>query len=192
MGVLGLWSNNYADAIEYSRKAIEYGATASKIWLARALVLSGQPVEALEVYESWIIDMKEMGGLSFQIAHRIAYAYWINDLEEEAEYYFDREIEYCEGLIEKNRPWAQDYFAYYDLAAVYAFRGEKEKAYENLRKFNQVEEVRYQTVLLMKRDELFESIRNESEFQQILQDIETKYQALHERARQWLEDNEML
>jgi TolB-like protein len=192
MGVLGLWSNNYADAIEYSRKAIEYGATWSKVWLARALVLSGQPVEALEVYESWLIDMKEMGVLPFQLAHRIAYAYWINDLKEEAEYYFDRQIEYCKGLIEKNRPWAQDYFAYYDLAAVYAFRGEKEKAYENLRKFNQVEEVRYQMVLLMKRDELFESIRNEPEFQQILKDIETKYQALHERVRQWLEENEML
>jgi hypothetical protein len=44
----------------------------------------------------------------------------------------------------------------------------------------------------MKRDELFESIRNEPEFQQILKDIETKYQALHEQVRQWLEENEML
>ena len=61
----------------------------------------------------------------------------------------------------------------YFLASVYAFRGEKEKAYENLRIFNQAEEFRYPLVLLMKRDELFESIRNEPEFQQILLDIET-------------------
>ncbi|MCK5702704.1 MAG: hypothetical protein KAI29_16180, partial [Cyclobacteriaceae bacterium] len=191
-GAIGVLMYNYADGIEYSRKAVEYGNPASKVWLARALVQSGQPVEALQVYESFLIDMKEMGLLPFQLAHRIAYAYWINDLQDEAEYYFDRQIEYCKGLIEKNRPWAQNYLAYYDLAAVYAFRGEKEKAYENLRIFNQAEEFRYPLVLLMKRDELAESIRNEPEFQQILLDIETKYQALHERVRQWLVENDML
>jgi hypothetical protein len=39
---------------------------------------------------------------------------------------------------------------------------------------------------------LFDSIREEPEFQQIVKDIEAKYQAEHERVRQWLEENEML
>jgi hypothetical protein len=75
---------------------------------------------------------------------------------------------------------------------LYAFRGEKEKAYENLRIFNQIEEVPYWMPGLIRSDELFESIRDEPEFQQIVRDVEAKYQASHERVRQWLEGNDML
>ncbi len=41
-------------------------------------------------------------------------------------------------------------------------------------------------------DPLFDSIRDEPEFQQIVRDVEAKYQAEHERVRKWLEENEML
>jgi TolB-like protein/Tfp pilus assembly protein PilF len=140
VGGIRSYERNYTEAIEFLKKAIEYGYRFVKRDLARNLVLTGQTEEALEVYESWIIDMEERGVLPLQIAHRIAYAYWINGLEEEAEYYFDQQIEYCTRSIEGNRPLAQYHFAYYDLAAVYAFRGEKEKAFENLRKFNQAAE----------------------------------------------------
>ena len=44
----------------------------------------------------------------------------------------------------------------------------------------------------MNNDPLIESIRDESEFQQIVSEIEAKYQAEHERVRQWLEENDML
>jgi hypothetical protein len=45
---------------------------------------------------------------------------------------------------------------------------------------------------LFRIDPFFDSIRDEPEFQQILNDVEAKYQAEHERVRQWLEENEML
>ena len=45
---------------------------------------------------------------------------------------------------------------------------------------------------LVKTDPLFDSIRGEPEFQQIVPDVEAKYQAEHERVRQWLEENDML
>jgi hypothetical protein len=44
----------------------------------------------------------------------------------------------------------------------------------------------------IKTDPLFNSIRNEPEFQQIAKDIEAKYQAEHERVRKWLETQGML
>jgi len=47
-------------------------------------------------------------------------------------------------------------------------------------------------VMLIKTDPLFNSIRNEPEFQQIVKDIESKYQAEHERVRKWLQENKML
>jgi len=96
--------------------------------------------------------------------------------------------------IDLNRPYARRrLYAYYDLAAVYAFRGEKDKAYENLRIFNRNKRMPLWVVDAIKiSDPLFDSIREEPEFQQIVRDIEAKYQAEHERVRQWLEENDML
>ena len=39
----------------------------------------------------------------------------------------------------------------------------------------------------MKDDELFDSIRQDDRFQDLLLEMETKYQAEHERVRKWLE-----
>jgi hypothetical protein len=47
-------------------------------------------------------------------------------------------------------------------------------------------------VSLIKTDPLFDSIRNEPEFQQIVRDVETRYQAEHERVKKWLEEQGML
>jgi molybdopterin converting factor small subunit len=41
-------------------------------------------------------------------------------------------------------------------------------------------------------DPLFNNIRNEPEFQQIVREVEAKYQAEHERVKKWLEEQEML
>jgi hypothetical protein len=46
--------------------------------------------------------------------------------------------------------------------------------------------------MVPKHEPVFHSIRNEPEFQQIVKDYETKYQAEHERVLQWMEKNEML
>jgi molybdopterin converting factor small subunit len=37
---------------------------------------------------------------------------------------------------------------------------------------------------------LFDNIRAEPEFQQIVRDVEAKYQAEYERVRKWLEEND--
>jgi hypothetical protein len=47
-------------------------------------------------------------------------------------------------------------------------------------------------VSLIKHDPLFDSIRNEERFQMIIQNMEAKYQAEHERVRKWLEEQGML
>jgi hypothetical protein len=122
----------------------------------------------------------------------MGYSYWQNGYKEEAEYYFDDQINYCNRMIELGRLFAQSLFPYYDLAGVYAFRGEKDKAYKNLRIFNQRKTECLWMVMLIKTDPLFNSIRNEPEFQQIIRDVEAKYQAEHERVKKWLEGQRML
>ena len=50
---------NYADGIEYSRKAVEYGNPASKVWLARDLDFFPVKIEQYrkgELHLSMILD----------------------------------------------------------------------------------------------------------------------------------------
>ena len=47
-------------------------------------------------------------------------------------------------------------------------------------------------VITINYDPVFDSIRNDPEFQRIVRDIEAKYQAEYERVRKWLEENDMM
>jgi hypothetical protein len=97
-------------------------------------------------------------------------------------------LEYSKNDIELKRTWGQRLYPYYDIASIYAFRGDKEKAYKNLRIFNQRQSMPIWAVDFMKRDPLLNNIRNDPEFQQIVKDVESKYQAEHERVKKWLEE----
>jgi hypothetical protein len=95
-------------------------------------------------------------------------------------------------MIELGRYHYQDFHTFYNLAALHAFLGDKDKAYENLRLVNQRQRMPLYMIANIKNDPLFDSIRDEPEFQQIVRDVEAKYQAEHERVRKWLEENDML
>jgi len=176
---------NYAYAIDSTNLGV-------LSFMGTNYMLLGQHEESLVYFKKYFDQLKIFGGTSVNSMHQIGYAYWQEGHFEEADNYFDKQIETCKGLIKLGRPHAQNANAYYDLAAVYAFRGEKDKAYENLEIFNQKESMFSGIVTIIKNDPLFNSIRDEPEFQQIVRDIEAKYQAEHEKVRKWLEENDML
>jgi len=94
-------------------------------------------------------------------------------------------MDYCDKIIKFRPPRIIN--AYYDRAGVFAQMGEKYKAYKDLKMVNQNQAQGLWMMNLIKADPLFDSIRNEPEFQQIIRDVETKYKAEHERVRKWLE-----
>ncbi len=57
------------------------------------------------------------------------------DLRKEAKVYFDKQIEYINRKLWKWKTSYQHERPSYDLAAVYAFMGDRKKAYENLREW---------------------------------------------------------
>jgi TolB-like protein len=185
---------NFNKAIEFLEKgsAINPNNTDILEILADSYMGSGQPEESLKCYIKYIERIKALGQFTFQNMHRIGYAYWVNGYKKEAEYYFDKQIEYDNNLNKSDRPWSKLFYSYYDLAGVYAFRGDKKKAYNNLKIFNQNKSIPIWMISLIKNDHLFDSIRNELEFQQIVRDVETKYKVDHERIRKWLEEKGML
>ena len=95
-------------------------------------------------------------------------------------------------MNELKRPGGIGLNTYYDLAGVYAFRREKDKAYKNLRIYNQSQRIPLFMAMTIKTDPLFNSIRNEPEFQQIVRDVEAKYKAEHERVKKWMEEQGMV
>ena len=87
---------------------------------------------------------------------------------------------------------SNDKATYYILAAVYALLDGKSEAYHYLNEFFKTQCYPLWRVALIKNDPLFNSIREEQEFQLIVKDVKAKHQAEHERVRKWLEENDML
>jgi TolB-like protein/Tfp pilus assembly protein PilF len=194
---------NFNNSIEFGLKGYSKDSTNDQtlLHLGDSYALLGKYEKSLKYYKKWLEGLKTQGALSmnspfnsnlFNNMHRIGYSCWQNGYKKEAEYYFSEQINYCNRMIDLNRLFAQRLYPYYDLAGVYAFRGDKEKAYKNLRIFNQRKTQSLWMVTLIKNDPLFNSIRNEPEFQQIVRDVETRYQAEHERVKKWLEETGQL
>jgi TolB-like protein/Tfp pilus assembly protein PilF len=182
---------NFEEALKLSKKANEIDSIylGDLIWYS---TLSGHNDEAYICAKKLVEYYEKSGELNLQESHRVGYAFWKAGKIKEAEYYFNEQIDYSNRSIELKRSWAQKLYTYYDLAGVYAFRGEKDKAYKNLRIFNQIQRVPFWMTMFIKTDPLFDNIRNEPEFQQIVRDVEAKYQAEHERVRKWLEETGQL
>jgi TolB-like protein len=184
-----LWVGNFNKSVEYGEKGYAIDSTNGGILLdlGHNYLFLGQFKESLRYYKKWFDRLKAQGEFNINNMYRIGYAYWQCGDKEEAENCFNEQIKYSNRLIELKR--SGESFAYYDLAAVYAFKGERDKAYKNLRIFDQRQKTALWIphIMLIKTDPFFDSIRNEPEFQQIVKDVEIKNQAEHERVRKWLE-----
>jgi tetratricopeptide (TPR) repeat protein len=185
---------NYEKSVEFLERSYKLDTT--NLSTLQDLVVicgfAGQMEKSLKYCKEFVSRREALFGTEYSVGaainHRIGYAYWKNGYKKESEYYFNKQLEECNNQIKSIRPWSQLYYTYYDIAGVYAFRGDKVKAYENLKNFNQRKVEPLWMLSLIKNDPLFNSMRNEPEFQQIVRDTEAKYQAEHERVRKWLEE----
>lgn len=182
-------AGNYTQTIEYCQAALEmdsiYGAL---YYIGWSYYKMGRNNESLKYMKTAIekTQVQEGGELFIRkFGERIAYAYWLNGFKEETDYYLNIYLEY---LLEIEKINYSNHYVQYALASVYAFRGETEKALENLRQVNQQKIIGFGIADFIKRDELFDPIRENPEFQHIVKEMNTKYQAEHERVRQWLEE----
>jgi TolB-like protein/AraC-like DNA-binding protein len=188
------WLGNYNKSLEFSIKGFEKDSTNLVVLtcLADSYGWLGQFEKSLKCWEKYIEILKSQGDVeAMHHINSIAYTFWQNGYKEKAEKYFNEQIKYCESSIEFGRQYEKMLYTYYDLAGVHSFRGEREKAYENLRRFNKKPMMSFWMVSLIKSNPLFISIRNELEFQQIVRDVEAKYQAEHERVKKWLKEQGM-
>lgn len=183
---------NFEEALKISRKALRIDSTRYiNIEYYNCLPASYMDEAYLNVIKS-IKRYNKSGELPLQSSLRIAYIFWQVGKREEAQHYFEQQIKIGEESIKLGRLIARSYAAQYDLAATYAFLGNHAKAYQYLDEFSKRKNYPLWWVNLAKHDPLFVSIRNEERFQKILQNMESKYQAEHERVRKWLVEQNML
>jgi tetratricopeptide (TPR) repeat protein len=196
LAMIEMVRGNYLKAFEYEERvyAMDTNNVNTFYLLAELYERQSQYRAALKYYKKYVERLEALKTISIRDAHRIGYCYWKNGFTKEAEYYFDLQKKYCEESIKLNRGYASDAGAYYDLATIYAVKGEKEKAYENLQLFNNKigEFIIYGWLWYFKNDLLLDNIRNEPEFQEIFLKIEAKYKRTSEEVRKWLEEQGML
>jgi tetratricopeptide (TPR) repeat protein len=129
-------------------------------------------------------------GLMHHITHRLGYFYWMTGNYDMANQCFDLQLKYTTDVLQEQRPYWK--VRYYDLAAVYAFRNERDSAYKYLYEFNSAEYSMAEYFgNLLKVDTFFENIRHEAEFQKVVAEVEYKNQVLKERVKQWLIENDL-
>jgi TolB-like protein/Tfp pilus assembly protein PilF len=194
----GLYLFNLSDiesCLENFEEAIRLGNEASEVdsaYFPETSYFYGPVEHNAEAYlqaKKLLRRFARSGELNLNQAHRVGYAFWKMGKYDEAKNFLKQQIRYSQESIKLKRRMAQYKGAYYDLAATYAFLGNKEKAYQYLNEFNKKKFYSLNWVSLAKHDPLFNSIRNEERFQSVLRNMESRYQEEHERVRKWLGSN---
>jgi len=200
-GNKGLYLYNLSDiefCLENFEEAIRLGNEANdvdSIYFPATSYFYGPVEHNFEAYlqaKKLLRSFEKSGILNLNQAHRIAYAFWKMGKYDEASIYFNQQIKNSLESIKLKRHMAEYKGAYYDLAATYAFLGDRAKAFQYLNEFNKKSFYPIYFLILVKHDPLFNSIRKEEHFQAILQNMQTKFQAEHERVKKWLEEQKTL
>ena len=187
LGVLSAVEGNFDEAMEIERKHQEIDST-----YIPYIIDFVDKDSAYKIARKIIEYHKKSGEPNLLGSGRVGFALWRAGKVEEARKYFDQQIKYSQESIKRNRSNAQIMAAYYDLAATYAFLGDREKAYQYLDELNKGNTCQIRWIWYLKNDPPLASIRSEERFQKIVHNYEAKYQAEHERVRKWLDEQGML
>jgi tetratricopeptide (TPR) repeat protein len=178
---------NFEEALNLAKKAHEIDS-AGTIDLMYYEVTSGHNEEAYIRAKKIAEYFKVSGELNLQASHRIGYFFWQAGHKENVKKYLDQQIKYCKESIKLKRNIAQWGAAQYDLAMSYAFLGDKVKAYQYLDEVDKLSFYPIWWISYAKHNPFFKIIINEERYQKLIKNMESKYQAEHERVRKWLEE----
>jgi len=177
---------NYKKVVDLKIRALEIDSRSTGISLLN-YINAGLYEEAYEEAEKVAEEFMRTGrGLNSNTGYA-GYSLWNAGKIEAAEYLFNAYIESGEEMTKLVNYQGNYLFLNYILATVYAFTGNKEKAYEYLDLFAKEKSHPLYRVTWFKNDPMFDSIRHEERFQKIMELVEGNYQAEHERVREWLE-----
>ena len=144
--------------------------------------------EALGKYDMQDIENEYPDPNEYPHPYFLGYGLWLMGESEKAEYYFKLEILQHEETLKLNEPYMHSGLSI-DAAKAYAFTGDTEKACECLEAIlNRYRIVSSVFFAMIKFSPLFDPIRDEPCYQDIMQKMEANRKAEHDRVRRWLEE----
>lgn len=171
---------NYDKSLDYFKRA--YLNRKNYTYVIERL---GEDYQRIGKYQESLRYFKEYS----DFGPMVGYTYWQNGLRKEADIYLNKCLDFYQKILKTDRPYAQTFYAYYNLVCIYAFRGDKANALKNLKLYSQNKNCELWMLTHTKNDPMLKSIRNDPEFIQILNEMETRYKIVHERIGKWLEEH---
>ena len=117
-------------------------------------------------------------------SHRIGYLYSKLGNRKKGEELIKRQIRYCVESIRLKREYSQSLSAHYDLAAIYSFLGDEQKAYQYLDEVANNILAPYWMIILIRVDPMFDNIRDEDHFKNDIQKLEYRFNSERDRVLQ--------
>ena len=174
---------NYNKSLGYFKRA--YMNRADYSYVTRRL---GEDYLFAGMYKESLKYFKEYNAIIQDFNPNVAYAYWQDGQKKEADRYFNAHQEFCQKVINTDYSSGQTSWAFYDLARIYSFKGDKGNAIKNLKLYSKNKNCELWMLTRIKNDPLLNNIRNEPEFSQIVNSMETNYDSVHNRVKKWLEE----
>ena len=181
---------NYDEALRLMQEALQLDSTTLVNLHFYIYVSDPDYQEAFKQAQKWFARSERTGIPNYFQSHRIGFIYYHLGRFEEAQSFFDQQISYSENSIRMSRFYARAKEAQYDLAATLAFLGMKEEAYARMDELNTLDFFALNMISFVEGDPLFATIKNEDRFKKIVQEMEAKNRAEHERVRRWLEEHD--
>jgi tetratricopeptide (TPR) repeat protein len=184
---------NFENAYQIAKKNSDYYKDVIRFnALADYSLMTGRIEEAYTINSKMMESLKKSGEMDMFVPKDFAYCLLQKGRTNEAKLYINQSIQNYLEIIKLGRGHEDLYGAHFDMAEIYAFSGDKEKAYYCLD--IAIKQPLYPRwwVMLYKHVPYFDSIRDEPRFQNILKDVEAKYQVNHERVGKWLEEKGLL
>jgi TolB-like protein/AraC-like DNA-binding protein len=184
---------NFENAYQIAKKNSDYYKDLNRNnGLADYCLMTGRIDEAYTINLKMMESLKKSGEMDLFVPKDFAYCLWQKGRTKEAEVYINQTIHNYLEIIKLGRGHQDVYSAQFDMAEIYAFWGDKEKAYKCLDEAIKQPLYPKWWVILYKYVPYFDSIRHEPRFQSILKEVEAKYQVNHEQVGKWLEEKGLL
>ncbi len=184
---------NFENAYQIAKKNSDYYKDLTRFnHLADYCLMTGRIEEAYTINLRMMERLKKSGEMDLFVPKDFAYCLLQKGRTKEAEVYINQAIQTNLESIKLGRGHQDVYSAQFDMAEIYAFWGDKEKAYKCLDEAIKQPLYPRWGVILYKYVPYFDSIRHEPRFQNILKEVEAKYQVNHERVGKWLKEKGLL
>jgi len=191
MGGTAFCYRNWNDRINWHKQSLRLDP--DRYWALQAIsdsyILLGNFDSA--IYYACLL--KEMGEFAQEFRYRDlarSYALLGKPQLKEVSLEIDKRAQYLQDLLESDIGNRDSYLL--SLAEINCIKDQTEKAMEYVRKIDRYSLKPLWFIIALEDYPVYESIREEDEFQMILRSLNSIWQAEHERVRQWMSENHLL